>query len=106
MDKIIAEKFLVCNYLKELSYNGKRYTRELDEFRGWIFTREEIGTVAYKQYEYLKGRNEEFIPFLRTELGYSEDDVSADKDMFDKHYDYIKRNYEVAMNQNFFRGGR
>lgn len=108
METEVMEKFLAASHLRWLTYEERtgRYRRGIDDFTVWVLNTEDAKTLVYQQYEYLRGRDEEYIPFLRGELGYNEDDRSADEKYFDKYFDRFQSNYEDAKKRGYFTRGK
>lgn len=80
-DRRVFEKILLAHYLHLDSWDGQKYRQTQERCLGWLLDARETRTLAYLQYEYLRGRDAEFIPFLCETLGLPYDgtaDASAD----------------------------
>lgn len=83
-ERRVYEKILLAHYLQEDSWDGRKHRQTLDRCLGWLLTPEDVGTVAYLQFEYLRGRDPDFIDFLRGMLGVSED-ARARQDLLERY---------------------
>lgn len=80
----VYEKILFAQYLVEDSWDGQKYRQKLDRCLGWLITAEDVRTPAYLQYEYLRGRDPDFVGFLKETLGVS--DEAAMKEDLQRRY--------------------
>jgi len=60
----IFEKFLLAYYLHLDSWDGGKYRKSMDECLAWLLEPGDTETLAYLQYEYLRGRDPDFIPYV------------------------------------------
>ena len=72
-DRRMYEKILFANYLMLDSWDGQKYRQTLDRCLAWVLSPEDTKTAAYLQYEYLRGRDEDFVGFLKETLGVTDD---------------------------------
>lgn len=72
-DRRVYEKILLAHYLMLDSWDGQKYRQTQDRCLGWIVAPEDTKTALYLQYEYLRGRDEDFIGFVKETLGVTDD---------------------------------
>ena len=70
------EKILFAHFLQEGSWDGRKHRQTLDRCLGWLLQPGDLRTAAYLQFEYLRGRDPDFIDFLRDILGMPDDAVA------------------------------
>jgi|GEM_PF-5437085 len=68
-DRQVYEKILLANYLMLDSWDGQKYRQTMDRCLGWVLSPEDTKTATYLQYEYLRGRDGDFIAFVEETLG-------------------------------------
>lgn len=85
-DRRVYEKILLAHYLQQDSWDGRKHRQTLDRCLGWLLTPDDVGTVAYLQFEYLRGRDADFMEFLRDVLGVSED-LPARQELLERYGD-------------------
>lgn len=83
-DRQVYEKILLAHYLYEDSWDGRKHRQTLDRCLGWLLTPADVGTVAHLQFEYLRGRDPDFIDFLREALDVR-DDVAARQELLERY---------------------
>lgn len=91
----VYEKLLFAHYLHLDSWDGSKHRKTADDCLQWLLQPGDTETIPYLQYEYLRGRDPDFIPFLRETLGY-EDDASALAALWRQHGDAARRGITVA----------
>jgi len=77
-DRRVYEKILLANYLMLDSWDGQKYRQTLDRCLAWVIAPEDTRTTAYLQYEYLHGRDGEFITFVKERLAVTDDVATRD----------------------------
>jgi hypothetical protein len=83
-DRRVYEKILFAQYLVEDSWDGQKFRQTLDRCLEWLITAEDVRTPAYLQYEYLRGRDPDFIGFVKEMLGVS--DEAATREDLERRY--------------------
>jgi hypothetical protein len=69
----VLEKLLFAHYLHLDSWDGAKYRKTADECLAWLLDPGDTRNPAYLQYEYLRGRDEDFPAFAREALGFADD---------------------------------
>lgn len=75
-DRRVYEKILYAHLLMRESWDGAKHRQTLDRCLAWLLEPGDRDTAAYLQFEYLRGRDPDFIPFLRGVLGFPDDDAA------------------------------
>ena len=75
-DRRVYEKILFAHYLMLDSWDGQKYRQTMDRCLAWILSPDDTKTTAYLQYEYLRGRDEDFMGFLKETLGVTNDEAT------------------------------
>lgn len=75
-DRRVYEKILYAHELMRDSWDGEKHRQSLDRCLGWLLEPGDTDAPAYLQFEYLRGRDPDFIPFLRGILGLPEGPAS------------------------------
>ena len=91
----VYERLLFAHYLHLDSWDGGKHRKTADECLQWLLEPGDTDTVPYLQYEYLRGRDPDFVPFLRETLGYA-DDAAALADLWRRHGNAARRGIAVA----------
>lgn len=78
-DRRVYEKILFAHYLMEDSWDGEKHRQTLDRCLSWLLGPGDTGTAAYLHFEFLRGRDGDFIPFLRERLGYPSDEAARER---------------------------
>lgn len=68
-DRRVYEKILFASLLMRESWDGEKHRQTLDRCLGWLLEPGDTEAPAYLQFEYLRGRDPDFIPFVRETLG-------------------------------------
>lgn len=76
-ERRVYEKILFAHYLVGDSWDGRKHRQTLDRVLGWLLQPEDVGTSAYLHFEYLRGRDDDFIPFLQGLLALGEQGRAA-----------------------------
>jgi hypothetical protein len=72
-DRRVYEKVLLAHYLMLDSWDGRKHRQTLDRCLSWLIAPEDVETAAHLQYEYLRGRDPDFIDFLKETLDVTDD---------------------------------
>jgi hypothetical protein len=72
-ERRVYEKILYAHLLMLDSWDGGKHRQTLDRCLGWLLEPGDRDSPAYLQFEYLRGRDPDFIPFLRRVLGFADD---------------------------------
>jgi len=72
-ERRVYEKLLFADYLRLDSWDGQKFRQTLDRCLGWLLTPDDARRAAYLQYEYLRGRDADFIDFVKETLGVRDD---------------------------------
>jgi len=76
-DRRVYEKLIYAALLVQESWDGRKHRQTLDRCLGWVLEPGDLHTTAYLHYEYLRGRDPDFIPFLRQRLQVGPGDEDA-----------------------------
>lgn len=77
-ERRVYEKILLAHYLRLDSWDGRKHRQTLDRCLSWLLAPDDIRTVAYLQYEYLRGRDDDFVAFLREVLDVTDDSAAKE----------------------------
>lgn len=88
------EKLVVARALSDLSFDGRRYRRSVDECLGWILRSEDRETAAYRVWDLLggrRGRGEGLLALIAATEG-----IVADAALLDAYRPLFAANLDAA----------
>lgn len=105
-DQEMYEKILLAYYLSKKSFDGEKYRSTIDDCLYWLIkSNEDRETSAYLQFEYLRGRGENSLSFIKDLLGVV-DDENAYRELFYKYELEFIRYLDSARKQGSWKGER